>query len=115
MPTNADGKTFRIMKKVCLFILLSLYFATGCAGFDLQTAIPLVETKTLPLDFNRELAFRANHCLDNPNNAIPDKMYENFQLTDSFSTRDNTDTMLNLCFKCKLGSDIYLCLVRIGG
>ena len=103
------------MKKVCLFILLSLYFATGCAGFDLQTAIPLVETKTLPLDFNRELAFRANHCLDNPNNAIPDKMYENFQLTDSFSTRDNTDTMLNLCFKCKLGSDLYLCLVRIGG
>ncbi len=115
MPTNADGKTFGIMKKVCLFILLSLYFATVCAGFDLQTAIPLVETKTLPLDFNRELAFRANHCLDNPNNAIPDKMYENFQLTDSFSTRDNTDTMLNLCFKCKLSSDLYLCLVRIGG
>ena len=23
--------------------------------------------------------------------------------------------MLNLCFKCKLGSDLYLCLVRIGG
>ena len=104
-----------IMKKFCLFILLSLCFATVHAGFDLRTAISLVETKTLPLDFGKELTFRANHCLDNPSNAIPDIMYENFQLTESFSTRDNTDTMLNLCFKCKLGSDLYLCLVRVGG
>ena len=103
------------MKKFCLFILLSLCFATVHAGFDLRTAISLVETKTLPLDFGKELTFRANHCLDNPSNAIPDIMYENFQLTESFSTRDNTDTMLNLCFKCKLGSDLYLCLVRVGG
>ena len=82
------------MKKFCLFILLSLCFATVYAGFDLRTAIPLVETKTLPVDFSKDLSFRANHSLENPNNAIPDKIYENFQLTDFFNARDNIDMTL---------------------
>ena len=104
-----------IMKKFCLFILLSLCFATVYAGFDLRTAIPLVETKTLPVDFSKDLSFRANHSLENPNNAIPDKIYENFQLTDFFNARDNIDTGLDLCFKCRLGSDLYLCFICVGG
>ncbi len=103
------------MKKFCLFILLSLCFATIHAGFDLRTAIPLVETKTLPLDFSKKLAFRADHHLDNPNNVIPDKIYENFQLTEYSNARNCVDAGLDLCFKCKLGSDLYLCFICVGG
>ena len=103
------------MRKIWLLILLSFCFATIRAGFDLRTAIPLVETENFPLDFGRNSIFFADHHLDNPNNVIPDKIYENFQLTEYFNARDNIDTGLDLCCKCKLGSDLYLCLIRVGG
>ena len=105
----------KIMKKICLFIILSLCFATIRAGFDLRTAIPLVQTEALPLELGNNSDFIADHRLDNPNNAIPDKIYENFQLTEYFNARDNIDTGLDLCYTCRLGSDLYLCLIRIGG
>ena len=104
-----------IMKKICLFIMLSLCFATVYAGFDLRTAISYIGKSNLPFDFTKEGDLYSSYHLNNPNNVIPDKMYENFQLTEYFNARDNIDTGLDLCFTCKLGSDLYLCLIRVGG
>ena len=103
------------MKKICLFIMLSLCFATVRAEFDLQTAISVIGKSELPFDFTKEGDLYSSYHLNNPNNVIPDKMYENFQLTEYFNARDNIDTGLDLCFTCKLGSDLYLCLIRVGG
>ena len=104
-----------IMKKICLFIMLSLCFATVYAEFDLQTAISVIGKSNLPFDFTKEGDLYSSYHLYNPNNIIPDKIYENFQLTEYFNARDNIDTGLDLCFTCKLGSDLYLCLIRVGG
>ena len=103
------------MKKICLFILLSLCFATVSAGFDLQTAISVIGKGKLPFDFTKEGGLYDSYHLNNPNNVIPDKIYENFQLTEYFNARDNIDTGLDLCSKFTLGSDLYLCLIRVGG
>ena len=103
-----------IMKKICLFIMLSLCFATVRAEFDLQTAISVIGKSNLPFDFTKEGDLYSSYHLYNPNNVIPDKIYENFQLTEYFNARDNIDTGLDLCFTCKLGSDLYLCLIRVG-
>ena len=103
------------MKKICLFIMLSLCFATVYAGFDLNTAISYIGKSNLPFDFTKEGGLYDSYHLNNPNNVIPDKIYENFQLTEYFNARDNIDTGLDLCFTCKLGSDLYLCLIRVGG
>ena len=103
------------MKKICLFIMLSLCFATVYAEFDLQTAISVIGKSNLPFDFTKEGDLYSSYHLYNPNNVIPDKIYENFQLTEYFNARDNIDTGLDLCFTCKLGSDLYLCLIRVGG
>ncbi len=103
------------MKKICLFIMLSLCFATVRAEFDLQTAISVIGKSNLPFDFTKEGDLYSSYHLYNPNNVIPDKIYENFQLTEYFNARDNIDTGLDLCFTCKLGNDLYLCLIRVGG
>ena len=103
------------MKKICLFIMLSLCFATVRAEFDLQTAISVIGKSNLPFDFTKEGDLYSSYRIYNPNNVIPDKIYENFQLTEYFNARDNIDTGLDLCFTCKLGSDLYLCLIRVGG
>ena len=116
------------MKKICLFIILSLCFATVYAEFDLRTAISYIGKSNLPFDFTKEGDLYSSYRLYNPNNVIPDKIYENFQLTEYFNARDNIDTLteyfnardnidtgLDLCFTCKLGSDLYLCLIRVGG
>ena len=103
------------MKKICLIIVLSLCFSTVYAGFDLQTAISVIGKSELPFDYTKEGGLYDSYRLDNPNNVIPDKIYENFQLTEYFNARDNIDTGLDLCFTCKLGSDLYLCLIRVGG
>ena len=103
------------MKKICLFIMLSLCFATVRAEFDLQTAISVIGKSELPFDYTKEGGLYDSYRLYNPNNVIPDKIYENFQLTEYFSARDNIDTGLDLCFTCKLGNDLYLCLIRVGG
>ena len=95
--------------------MLSLCFATVYAGFDLRTAISYIGKSNLPFDFTKEGDLYSSYHLNNPNNVIPDKMYENFQLTEYFNARDNIDTGLDLCFTCKLGSDLYLCLIRVGG
>ena len=104
-----------VMKKICLLILLSLCFATVSAGFDLQTAISVIGKGKLPFDFTKEGGLYDSYHLNNPNNVIPDKIYENFQLTEYFNARDNIDTGLDLCSKFTLGSDLYLCLIRVGG
>ena len=103
------------MKKICLFIMLSLCFATVRAEFDLQTAISVIGKSNLPFDYTKEGGLYDSYRLYNPNNVIPDKIYENFQLTEYFNARDNIDTGLDLCFTCKLGNDLYLCLIRVGG
>ena len=103
------------MKKICLFIMLSLCFATVRAEFDLQTAISVIGKSELPFDYTKEGGLYDSYRLYNPNNVIPDKIYENFQLTEYFNARDNIDTGLDLCFTCKLGNDLYLCLIRVGG
>ena len=103
------------MKKICLFIMLSLCFATVYAGFDLRTAISYIGKSNLPFDYTKEGGLYDSYRLYNPNNVIPDKIYENFQLTEYFNARDNIDTGLDLCFTCKLGNDLYLCLIRVGG
>ena len=103
------------MKKICLFIMLSLCFATVRAEFDLRTAISYIGKSNLPFDYTKEGGLYDSYRLYNPNNVIPDKIYENFQLTEYFNARDNIDTGLDLCFTCKLGNDLYLCLIRVGG
>ena len=103
------------MKKICLFIMLSLCFAAVRAEFDLRTAISYIGKSNLPFDYTKEGGLYDSYRLYNPNNVIPDKIYENFQLTEYFNARDNIDTGLDLCFTCKLGSDLYLCLIRVGG
>ena len=95
--------------------MLSLCFATVYAEFDLQTAISYIGKSNLPFDFTKEGDLYSSYRIYNPNNVIPDKIYENFQLTEYFNARDNIDTGLDLCFTCKLGSDLYLCLIRVGG
>ena len=95
--------------------MLSLCFATVRAEFDLQTAISVIGKSNLPFDFTKEGDLYSSYHLYNPNNVIPDKIYENFQLTEYFNARDNIDTGLDLCFTCKLGNDLYLCLIRVGG
>ena len=95
--------------------MLSLCFATVRAEFDLQTAISVIGKSELPFDYTKEGGLYDSYRLYNPNNVIPDKIYENFQLTEYFNARDNIDTGLDLCFTCKLGNDLYLCLIRVGG
>ena len=95
--------------------MLSLCFATVRAEFDLQTAISVIGKSNLPFDYTKEGGLYDSYRLYNPNNVIPDKIYENFQLTEYFNARDNIDTGLDLCFTCKLGNDLYLCLIRVGG
>ena len=95
--------------------MLSLCFATVRAEFDLRTAISYIGKSNLPFDYTKEGGLYDSYRLYNPNNVIPDKIYENFQLTEYFNARDNIDTGLDLCFTCKLGNDLYLCLIRVGG
>ena len=104
------------MKRLFLFlILLSLCCPSISARFDLRTAMPLADAKTLPFSSNSE--FLAEYALDNPDNIIPDKIYKNFQLTDFSRVRDfpNTDLGLILCFKSHMGNDVDLALVMVSG
>ena len=83
------------------------------AQFTVQYALSKLDYTSLPFIFYKDLGPGKYFTAENPNNMIPDKMYENFQLTEYYLARDMPDVFTVIKNKFNLGNGVRLGLVDI--
>ncbi len=105
-----------VMKKTRQIISILLYalcIFTMNAQITVQYALSRINFSSLPYEFCKKLNFDEYFTAENPGNVIPDKMYENFQLTEYYLARDMPDVFTVICKKFNLGNGVRLGLVDI--
>lgn len=106
------------MKKIMIFAcficftfaLNAQYFFTVKKAFSY-----LKEYTAIPFSFDKDCELRVGCYMQNPGNIIPDRLYQNFQLTEYYLARENPETAGALRLKFKLKNGYDLGLVDFGG
>ena len=73
------------------------------------------EYTAIPYSFDKDCELRISCYIQNPGNIMPDRLYQNFQLTEYFLARENPETAGALRLKFKLKNGYDLGLVDFGG
>ena len=94
-------------------LLCAMCVFTINAQFTVQYALSKLDYTSLPFIFYKDLGPGKYFTAENPNNMIPDKMYENFQLTEYYLARDMPDVFTVIKNKFNLGNGVRLGLVDI--
>ena len=92
------------------FALNAQYFFTVKKAFSY-----LKEYTAIPFSFDKDCELRVGCYMQNPGNIIPDRLYQNFQLTEYFLARENHEATSALRMKFKLKNGLDLGLVDFGG
>ena len=104
-------------KKLFIIIVCALSAMTTSASYKvdgMELAITHSQTYTLPFDLSK-----AESCpgygLANDGYVIPDKMYEDLQLSKYYHAWDEVDAGMSMGIKFNIGNGMYLGLVDYGG
>ena len=98
------------MKKAIFVIMFSCLTCALNAQYFLpvKEAFSYVKEYTaIPFSFDKNCKLRVSCYMQNPGNIMPDRLYQNFQLTEYYLARENPETAgaLRLKFKLKNGYD----------
>lgn len=106
------------MKKNMIFVCFICFtFALNAQYFlPVKDAFSYVKDYTaIPYSFDKDCELRVSCYIQNPGNIMPDRLYQNFQLTEYFLARENPETAGTLRLKFKLKNGYDLGLVDFGG
>ena len=85
------------------------------AQFTVEWAFSEASYSTIPFNFYKNCTFEQTYTIENPGNVMPDRLYQNFQLTEYFLARENHEATSALRMKFKLKNGLDLGLVDFGG
>lgn len=106
------------MKKAIFVIMFSCLTCALNAQYFLpvKDAFSYVKDYTaIPFSFDKNCKLRVSCYMQNPGNIMPDRLYQNFQLTEYYLARENPETAGALRLKFKLKNGYDLGLVDFGG
>ena len=102
--------------KIKLFFLICISCIQSIYALNYtKNAIEHLNTSYLPFCCDNNVTFSQSYGILNEGYIIPDKMYENFQLTEYFHASDYPDAGMAMCFKFNIGNGMYLGIIAYGG
>ena len=103
------------MKKAIFVIMFSCLTCALNAQFTVEWAFSEASYSTIPFNFYKNCTFEQTYTIENPGYVMPDRLYQNFQLTEYFLARENHEATSALRMKFKLKNGLDLGLVDFGG
>ena len=103
------------MKKAIFVIMYSCLSCALNAQFTVEWAFSKASYSTVPFNFYKDCSFEQTYTIENPGYIMPDRLYQNFQLTEYFWARENHEATSALRMKFKLKNGLDLGLVDFGG
>ena len=103
------------MKKAIFVIMYSCLSCALNAQFTVEWAFSKASYSTVPFNFYKDCSFEQTYTIENPGYIMPDRLYQNFQLTEYYLARENPETAGALRLKFKLKNGYDLGLVDFGG
>ena len=90
------------MKKAIFVIMYSCLSCALNAQFTVEWAFSKASYSTVPFNFYKDCSFEQTYTIENPGYIMPDRLYQNFQLTEYFLARENLEATSALRMKFKL-------------
>ena len=103
--------------KICFVVSFMLFPLFCFAQLSVKEAIAKMPTQSIPFNATRNTKFlNPNYGVTNPNNVIPDKLYDNVQLTEYTHASDDPELGASSFRKFAIpGSNNVLLVVSFGG